>query len=260
MKIILGTMDILHEKMQDVINDAGKLGYELIDTAWIYQNEKVVGEAVYNYNLKNSKKLKLQTKIWPDFYDDIENKFQEQLNDLKVDKIYSVLLHRPSLDFNLTIKAWKFLIKQQKMGIIEKIGVSNFDKDMIKILVGLTNVKPSVNQIELSVHNFRLDRTTYLKKENINIQAWSVMGNNFSVLKNKTVLSLATTYNCLASDIAISYLTSQNISVVVKASSKLHLKQNLNAKNIKLKQEDLNLLLKENIFDNKFEESLPHSF
>lgn len=258
MKLILGTMDISNDKMQETINNAGEIGYEIVDCAWVYQNEKLVGECVENYNKTHEKQLKLQTKVWTPFFNDIEKTLKQQMNDLRVTKIYSVLLHRPSLDFNETIKAWRYLIELQNKGIIEKIGVSNFDKDMIKILIGETGVKPQINQIELSITNFRMDRVYYCLQEGIEVQGWSVMGNNLSAINNEKCIELSKKFRVTPANIAISYLTTQNIVPVVKARSYDHLNANFNSFNLKLSEDALNILRNENKYDNKFEELYPY--
>lgn len=258
MKLILGTMDIKKENMQEIINNAGEIGYEIIDTAWVYKNEKVVGECVANYNSKNNKKLKIQTKVWTPFFSDIKNTLKQQMKDLQLQKIYSVLLHRPSLNFNETINAWKYLIKLQQEGVIEKIGVSNFDKDMIKILIQETGVKPQINQIELSITNFRMDRVFYCLSEGIEVQGWSVMGNNSSSLNNKLCQTLSKKYKVSPATIAISYLTTQKIIPVVKSSTYEHLLANYNSRDICLSKEVIDKLAKENKYDNKFEEIYPY--
>lgn len=256
-KIIFGTMDINKENYISSIKCAGDCGYEIIDTAWIYDNEKEVGEAVRDYNFKNERQLKLQTKVWTDFFDNTYNQVLNQLETLGVDKIYSVLLHRPSWDFSKTITAWNDLIRLKNEGFISKIGVSNFENDMIEVLWHETNVKPEINQIELSVLNFRSDRVNWLKSNSIEIQCWSPMGKDNLVLKNEKVLSIAKDHNVSEYDVALSFLSSQNLNVVVKSETENHIKSNYKSQELILTPDDIEQLLKENKFLNKFEVSYP---
>lgn len=58
-----------------------------------------------------------------------------------------MLLHQPYGD---TYGAWRALEEAQKAGKIKSIGVSTFIADQMKNLELMSNVKPAVNQIEVS--------------------------------------------------------------------------------------------------------------
>ena len=53
-----------------IVNAVLNLGYRHLDTAWLYQNEELIGEAIQEVLLKSDGRIKREdlfvtTKIWP---------------------------------------------------------------------------------------------------------------------------------------------------------------------------------------------------
>ncbi len=248
-------MSIDKSNMTKAIKTAIDAGYFGIDSAWVYQNEEIVGKSLKELR-DQGYDIKVQTKIWPAHYNDVKSTFDAMLERLGSKAVYSLLLHRPTVDFNETITAWKALIELKSSGKAEHIGVSNFDKDMIKLLVRSTGVKPELNQVEMSVSNFRHDRLFFDNKENIETQAWSPMGKDVvKNINNPLVNQLSLKYGVKPSQILLSFLTSQNIVPCSSASEEEHIK--LNISYVKLSEEDIEKLMKLNVYDNRFEETYP---
>ena len=252
-KIGFGTMDIKVEQMDDAISKAFNVGYDFIDTAGIYENEKAVGQAIIKAKTPH---FKIQTKIWPDHFKNIEQQFEKQLKDLGRNRVWSLLLHRPSIDMKDTLYAWKKMIQFKKEGMVERIGVSNFDKDMINMLIKYTGVKPEINQIEFSIQNLREDRTYFSKHEGIEVQGWGCLG--IHIKDMEAVKEMAVKYEVTWSDIAISFVSSQNITPIVKSSDIRRIEQNYKASNLILSSDDIIELKKLNLFANKHEETFTY--
>lgn len=256
-KMYIGTMGHTDKQLlKAILTEAFKCGYFGVDAAWIYKNEALVGEALEE--LRNEGiDMRIQTKIWTPFFDNVAEVFAQQLKDLRVNKVYSLLLHRPSLDFNLSIKAWKDLIELQKQGKVEHIGVSNFDKDMIKILIKETGVKPEFNQVEMSLTNFREDRLYTNKQFGIETQGWSVFGNDpVALMNSQLVKEITAKYNITPGSLMVSFLTTQGIVPIVGTHKVARICENANT--VKLSEEDIKALKTLNIYDNKFEETYPY--
>lgn len=242
--------------LKECIKNAVNCGYGYIDTAYLYMNEKQIGDAVKLLRKEGfSKEIIIQTKVWPTQYDDVKKAIKESCEKLGVDKLDMCLLHRPDYDLNISISAWKQIIKCHQQGMVKKIGVSNFDKDMIEIMYQKTGVYPAINQIELSVNNFREDRVVYNRSKNIEIQAWSPMGDLQANLQNPILKNMAKKYNTDVASILISYLASQGIGLIVKTQNPERVIKNKEAFKLKLSQSDILELKKLNTYKNKFPES-----
>ncbi|ALV23517.1 hypothetical protein ASO20_02560 [Mycoplasma sp. (ex Biomphalaria glabrata)] len=256
-RIIFGTYELTNqEKITECIFAAGKTGYNVIDTAWVYKNEKEVGEAVRKYNSSNKHQLLIQTKLWPSHFLNAREQILSQLKVMGIDKIHSVLLHRIPINLEDALFAWKELIKLKNEKIIEHIGVSNFDHDDVEYLIYNTGVCPEINQIELSILNYRHDRVLYNQKRNIVIQAWSPLGKDLIPLNLPSVKKIASLHKCTTAQIAIAYLLEQNNAVVVKSEHLERIQQNIDALKIKLSSEEIEVLQKENKYENKYSDRL----
>lgn len=257
MRLGFGTwMNVSSTSLEQCIAAASEVGYNYIDTAHIYGNESQIGKALSK--LKKTKKpvdLPIQSKVWVSQFDDVKKALSSSLKKLNQTKIWSYLLHRPHLDMNKTIQAWKQLIKCKELGMVENIGVSNFDKDMIKLLIAKTGVKPWCNQIELSVNNFREDRLVFNNQEKIAIQAWSPLGVIEKNLKNPILVKLAKKYKTDVPGILIAFLNSQNIPLIVKSSQPERVISNANGMKIKLTKTEIATLRSLNTYENKAPET-----
>ncbi|MEG0978321.1 MAG: aldo/keto reductase [Bacilli bacterium] len=174
-KIGFGTYKILdQQKMNDAIKWAIDSGYDFIDTAKLYRTEELIANALKKYKDENPDKHipMLQSKIWPsDFKNGVKKEMLECFKRLgNIKKIDAFLLHRPHVDNTINVKAWKELIECKKEGLVDKIGLSNFEPDMIRILYHDTNVLPDFIHIEASVTYLREDRIKHAKDSNLPMQ------------------------------------------------------------------------------------------
>ncbi|MCF0217804.1 MAG: aldo/keto reductase [Malacoplasma sp.] len=256
-RIGFGTYSIRETSiLKKCLKQAIECGYDFVDTAFIYGNEKEIGTALRELEFEGYKKpIKIQTKIWPDFYDNVELAVYASMQKLQVSKLDMCLLHRPNYDFNKSISAWKKLVKLYQKNLIAEIGVSNFDRDAIEIMYRESGFYPQSNQIELSVNNYRLDRVVYNNAKKIEVQAWSPLGDIENNLKDKLLIELAQKYNTDVAGICIAYLSSLNHSVIVKSANEQRIKSNYNGFQIIIEKDDIEKIKKLNTFKIKFSES-----
>ena len=79
-KVGLGTYRI--KEKESLVKAIVDVGYRHIDTAWVYENEEIVGEAIKEAIEKSSGKIKREdlfvvTKIWHNHYGDPEAALRE---------------------------------------------------------------------------------------------------------------------------------------------------------------------------------------
>lgn len=247
------------ETLKKCIKQAVESGYDFIDTAYFYQNEKQIGKAIKELRNEGfNKEILVQTKIWPEFYGNIKDAVLMSCENLQVNKLDMCLLHRRHFNLNMDISAWEQLIECQKQGLVGEIGVSNFDRDALEIIRQRTGVYPYSNQIELSVNNYREDRVVYNELKNIEIQAWSPLGDLESNLTNPILVRLAKKYNLDIPGLLIAFIGSLNHSIIVKTSSITRIVSNKQAFDVKLDDEDIKELKKINTYKIKYSESFAY--
>lgn len=246
-RIGFGTYKILNQdKMNDAIKWASMAGYDFIDTAKLYRTEELIGNAI-NKIRKETPKLKiplLQSKIWPsDFKNGVRNEILasfKRLGDIKV--IDSFLLHRPHVNNDMNVKAWKELIACKKEGLVKHIGLSNFEPDMIRILYNETKVMPELLNNEASVTYIRKDRIIHAKKHNIILQGWRPFGNPIINFKHPLLIEMAKKYKCSIAQIMVAYSIYFGFAPVPRSEIKSEIFDNILGLNIKLDTNDVALI------------------
>lgn len=146
-----------------------------LDTAISYKGcDKVLGR----YNLKKfniiSKIINYpETNLTQDF---LVNKFKQSLDNLKLDRIYSMLLHNPtnslSLDSNIY---YDFLNYLKNKSIIKKIGISVYSPEELEFC--LNKIEPDLVQIPINIFDNRFIKSGLidkLKSKNIEIHGRSI--------------------------------------------------------------------------------------
>lgn len=127
-----------------MIGKALEIGYRLIDTAAMYQNEKEVGNAVRQSGIPRSE-IFITTKVNnPDQgYDATLKAFDASMKKLNVDYIDLYLVHWPIKGKKKdTWKALEYLYNNQ---MVKAIGVANYLLPFLEELSTYATIVPAVN-------------------------------------------------------------------------------------------------------------------
>ena len=139
----IGTFLLEPNDCYNSVLNALKLGYRLIDTANIYNNEVSVGRAIKASNI-NRKEIFVSTKLWPSEYEN-ENAIDQTLQRLNLEYIDLLFIHQPTKNYR---QGYNQLIKAYNQGKIRSIGVSNFEGNYILDLLNEYDIIPQVFQCE----------------------------------------------------------------------------------------------------------------
>jgi 2,5-diketo-D-gluconate reductase B len=143
-----GTYGMPRPDMMRMIPAALNAGFRHIDTAQIYRNEGEVGECVAASGLKRQDVF-LTTKIWVANYPAraFTASVDESLRRLRTDYIDLLLLHWPSDATPLTEQI-EGLNASVRAGKVRHIGVSNFNRALMRDAVRLSAAPIVTNQFE----------------------------------------------------------------------------------------------------------------
>lgn len=233
-----GTLDLKGDSGIDSISDAITLGYRLLDTATIYGNEEFVGQAIKK-NGVDRKKLFLTSKLWVNDsgYESTQKAFNTSLGKLQTDYLDLYLIHRPRGKVKETWKAMEDLYKDGK---IKAIGVSNFSPDQLKELMGYAQVKPAINQIETHAFFHEMESYDSLRKEGIQMEAWSpfAQGRN-KLFSNEVLAAIGKKYSKSNAQVSLRWHYQRGVIAIPRSSKHAHRVENLNIFDFKISDAEM---------------------
>ena len=200
----LGTYTLKGNEGANAIQSAIDIGYRLIDSAYNYENEGTVGEAVRRSSVSREQ-LRITSKLPGRYqeYDKAVYTIQESLYRAHLDYYDLYLIHWPNPSKDLYVEAWQALIDAKKWGLIRSIGVCNFLPEHIDRLEKETGVKPSINQIELHPFFNQEQQRKWHEEHNITTESWSPFTRGLKDLQIETIQSIAEQHNKTISQVIL---------------------------------------------------------
>lgn len=212
-----------------------KDGYRLIDTANAYVNEKAVGRAMKKSGVARQD-IFLETKIWPSFYEDADA-VEKTLDRLDTEYIDLLLIHQPAGNYRA---GYKLMEKAYKEGKVKAIGLSNFNKEQVREILDVCEVKPAVLQTEVHPYFQENDLKEHLAKEGIIIQAWYPLGHGDKALIEEEVFSrLAKKYGKTNAQIILRWHTQAGNIVIPGSKNPDHIRANFDIFDFALTNEEM---------------------
>lgn len=236
-----GTWDVRGDKGKATILQALECGYRLIDTATMYDNEEIVGEAVKESALPREQ-LFITSKIYrPDTsYKLAKESIERSLNKLKTPYLDLILIHEPYKSSEMMYEA---MIEAYNKGIVKAIGVSNFSKDFYLNFIKDAGVIPAVNQVESHVYYPQLTLKDCLHSHGTLMQSWASFTEGRKDIFNEPLLvEIAQKHHKSSAQIALRYLIQNGIAVIPKSSTVVRMKENLDVLDFVLDESDLKKL------------------
>ena len=153
-----------------------------------------------------------------------------------------LLIHQPFGDYYGTYRAME---KAYKDGKVRAIGVSNFFPDRYVDLCNFVEIKPMINQMETHVFQQQKVLREYMNKFETQLMSWSPMArgeNNF--FNNEILKSIGAKYNKTVAQVALRFLTQENVIVIPKSTHKERMKENFEILDFELSNEDIETMRK----------------
>ncbi|MDE7264717.1 MAG: aldo/keto reductase, partial [Clostridia bacterium] len=142
----IGTYSLHGETCVNSLLSALERGVRLIDTAYMYGNEKEVGQAVRSSGIPREE-IFVITKIYPGAqFANPEKAIQDALDALDIGYIDMMLLHHPGSN---DVKAYLAIEKFVEQGKIRSIGLSNWYIEEIDGFISQVNIMPALIQNEI---------------------------------------------------------------------------------------------------------------
>ncbi|GEA16258.1 2,5-diketo-D-gluconic acid reductase [Moorella sp. E308F] len=227
---------------EQCVYDAIMVGYRLIDTAAAYMNEEAVGKAIkraIEEGIVKREELFITTKLWIQDagYETTKKAFEKSLKRLQLDYIDLYLIHQPFGDVHC---AWRAMEELYREGLVRAIGLSNFQPDRLMDLIVHHEVVPAVNQIEIHPFYQQTESIEFMKKCNVQPEAWGPFaeGRN-NIFQNEVLVSIAKKYNKTVAQVILRWLVQRRIVTIPKTVHKERMIENIGIFDFELSQEDV---------------------
>lgn len=243
-KIGIGTYKITDQAtVTKIIKEGYDLGYRHIDTAAMYENETLIGNAIKELKIDRSE-LFITTKIHYHYSPEVlKTKINEALERLQTGYIDLFLIHWPNNDHDLiNSNTWKVFEEFYEKGIFKNIGVSNFTRYHLGKLIENAKVIPQVNQVEMTPALNQIPLKRYMDEYEIQMIAYAPFMRTkvFEEPFKEPLLKIGTKYNDVSvAEVVLAWGMARNIAVIPKTATTSRLKTNYNALNIHLKKQDI---------------------
>ena len=237
-----GVYQIPLDETEEAVYQAIKTGYRLLDTASIYGNEKETGEGIkraIKEGLVTREDLFITSKLF--ILQSPEEKamktIQYSLDVMGLDYLDLYLIHQPYGDI---YGAWRALVKAQKNRKVRAIGISNFKSAKMIEFVGLNDVKPQINQIEINTWYQRMEDQQLHEKYDVQVEAWAPFAEGRHELFENPILSeIGLKYEKTIGQVVLRWLMQRGIVALAKSVRPERMAENINIFDFELSKEDI---------------------
>ena len=210
----------------ETVRTALELGYRHVDTAKIYGNEAAVGRGIAASDVDRDDVF-VATKLWIDDLggDDVVDAAHESLDRLGVEFLDLLYVHWPAGEYvpTETLPAFE---KLHAEGVINHIGVSNFEPSHIETAQSILEVPIFANQVELHPLLQQRELRTFCAEADIQVVAYSPLARG-SVFDVPTLSKIADTHGVSEARVSLAWLRSKGVTSIPKSTGSVHLRDNL---------------------------------
>ncbi|QXI49696.1 MULTISPECIES: 2,5-didehydrogluconate reductase DkgB [Pseudomonas] len=237
----LGTFRLTGQAVIDSVKSALELGYRVIDTAQIYNNEADVGQAIGESGVPRSE-LFITTKIWVDNYaaDKLIPSLRESLQKLRTDHVDLLLIHWPAPGNGVELPEYMAALAEAKaLGLTRQIGVSNFNIELTRQAIEVVGKgEIATNQIELSPYLQNRKLVAFLKEQGITVTSYMTLAYG-KVLKDPVLADIGAKHKATVAQVALAWALQQGYAVIPSSTKRENLASNLLAQSLQLDADDM---------------------
>jgi 2,5-diketo-D-gluconate reductase B len=237
----LGTYQLVGREAPGTLQAAFDLGYRLLDTAQLYNNEAIIGEAIHHSGIPR-KDFTIVTKVWPSHYgaDQFIPSVRESLNKLQTDYVDVLLVHWPHP--SLAVEQYIHLLAEAKEEqLAMEIGVSNFNIAQLEA-VQRAQVPMVTNEVEYHPWVDQQKLMQWMRAHHLPVIAYTPLGRG-RLMKDRQLGALCEQYARSPAQLVLCWMMQkEDIIAIPKASSASHLRENINVFDFALSAADMKIM------------------
>ena len=234
----IGTYSLLGDTCINSVSEALKRGVRLIDTAYMYNNEEEVGEAIRNSDIPRSE-IFVTTKLYPNQFSDPEKAIDEALEKLNVGYIDLLLLHHPG---DGDVEAYKAMEKAVEEGKIRSIGLSNWYIEELEEFLPQVTITPAVVQNEIHPYYQESEIIKYIHNLGIVVEGWYPFGgrgHTAELLGDEVISKIAKAHSVSSAQVILRWNLQKGVVVIPGSSNPDHIQENTKLYDFELTDEEM---------------------
>lgn len=237
-----GIWQIEDAKTPEVVAEALRVGYRLIDGAAAYKNEAGMGRGIRDSDVARDQ-IFVTSKLWNDAqgHDAALRAFDATMERSGLDYLDLYLIHWPLPAMDAYVDSWKALIRLRDEGRVRSIGVANFHEPHLRRLIDETGVAPALNQIELHPSLTQERMRAVNKQLGIVTQSWTPLGRGDSFDAPAIRDATARTGRTVA-QVILRWHIQHGLSVIPKSEKPERLAENFDVLDFTLTPEEMSAI------------------
>ena len=228
---------------EQVVYNAIKTGYRLLDTAAAYMNEEALGKGVARAiadGLTTREELFITTKVWVQDQKNEETAYEAvgtSLAKLNMEYVDLVLLHQPMGDY---FAAYRGITRAYKEGLTKAVGVANFYPAILTNLCENVEVIPAVNQVEMHPFFVQAAAIDNMKSYGIAPQAWGPLAEGkHGIFTDPVLVEIGKKYGKSAAQVVLKWNAQRGVSIIPKSVHEERMKQNIDIWDFELTEDEM---------------------
>ncbi|KAM9311511.1 estradiol 17 beta-dehydrogenase 5-like [Gastrophryne carolinensis] len=260
--------------VEEATKVAIEVGYRHIDCAYVYGNEAEVGRAIREKIADGTvrrEELFYTGKLWSTFHSPelVRPILEKSLQQLQLEYMDLFLIHMPlsmkpgsdlfPVDENGQIifhnvdlrDTWEALEKCLDAGLVRSIGVSNFNRKQLEMILNKPGLKykPVCNQVECHIYLNQKKLLEFCRSRDIALVGYSILGSSRDekwidqnapiVLEDPVLNTIAKKLNKSPAQVALRFFLQLGVVVLAKSFSPVRIKENFQVFDFSLSAEDM---------------------
>lgn len=236
-----GTWQLEADDARRMVREALRIGYRHIDTAWIYKNEKAVGDGIADavaQGIVAREDIFVTTKIWVEHFhrDALLRQAEESAISLGLTPDL-LLLHwpKPTPALAETIGA---LNEAQEKGFTKHIGLSNFPSALFRDAATLSKAPLVTNQVEYHPYLSQKTLIETARELGSSLTAWSPLAQG-KIADDAVIGDIARVHGKTNGQVTLRWIIQQGVIAIPRTAKESRATENFDIFDFELSADEM---------------------